>query len=454
MAQIPHNKGSYFQRPNGSWQIKYSLGWSEERKSYESYREDFASEAEAIAALLDINEFVYHGGRTMDIPEHRRVKRPSLDGDAPSVEEFAKTYCELRLAQKSVTARTVATDRECLSRVVPYIGKKKLNRVTSLDIDRMYAAMRSGDPRNLTGKPYSGTTLHRTHSVLSCMFNKAIDYELVRENPCSKATKPKCDTREKTALTPEQAQDLFDLIASEPPAAMPMGVLLALMCGFRLSEVLALTWNDYDKGLFDVRRSLEKNSQKTKSTKNGEERIVPCPPPLMPLLERWRDKQLGWCAEIGLEWSPEMPIVSSSKGNHVQQARFDRWFAQERKRYPVPEGFGFHGLRHTYVTLLSRDCGMDERTTRGLSGHKSLQAFGIYTHTNDDWKREAARRIGSLIVPAGDSAVCRNCRHWTESPDDATCGACWAVIEDGPCVAVTGGSDGCKTGEFVVRIAS
>lgn len=453
MAQIPHNKGNYRQRKSGTWQIRYPLGWSEEKGDYDVYSEDFATEADAVIALKDINDFIYHGGSKSRIAEHRGRSVTAKAREVPTVQSFAKTYCELREGQKIVSSRTISTDRECLSRVIPYIGKKRLDRVTSLDIDRMYSAMRSGDKRNLTGRPYSGTTMRRTHSVLSCMFKKAIDYGLLSENPCEKATKPKGDTQEKKALTPEQAQALFDLIASEPPAAMPMGVLLALMCGLRLSEVLALTWNDYEKGTIDIWRSMEKNSQESKPTKNGEERVVPCPPPLMPLLDRWRDRQRKWCAEVGIEWSPDMPIVSSSKGNHVQQSRFDRWFAKERKRYPVPEGFGVHGLRHTYITLLARDCGMDERTTRGLSGHKSLQAYGIYTHTNDEWKREAARRIGSLIAPAGDASLCRNCRHWTESPDDATRGACWAREHDGIGLVVTGCAKNCDLDKFVIRAA-
>ncbi|MGI6535055.1 MAG: tyrosine-type recombinase/integrase [Eggerthellaceae bacterium] len=453
MAQIPHNKGSFRQRNSGTWQIRYPLGWNDETKRYEAYQEDFESEAEAVSVLKEINDFVYHGGNRANISEYRRNARRKDAKHIPTVREFAETYCELRAGQMVVSNRTVRTDRECLSRTIPYIGKKRLDQVTSLSIDKMYAEMRTGGKLNPRGKPYSGTTLRRTHSVLSCMFNKAIDYGFITVNPCDKATIPKNDTPEKSALTPRQAQELFDLIASEPPAALPMGVLLALMCGFRLSEVLALTWDDYDRGLFDVRRSLEKNSQRTKSTKNGEERIVPCPPPLVPLLESWRESQQEWCDEVGLKWSTGMPIVSSSKGNHVQQARFDRWFAQERKRYPVPEGFGFHGLRHTYVTFLSRDCGMDERTTRDLSGHKSLQAYSVYTHTNDEWKREAARRIGTLVAPNGNETQCRNCRQWTESPDDATRGACWAKECNGAGLVVTECAKLCDLDEFVMRAA-
>ena len=64
MTKVPHCKGSYQKRRSGDgWQLKYPLGWSEAKLKYDEYREEFSSEAEAIAALKDINDFIYHGGK-------------------------------------------------------------------------------------------------------------------------------------------------------------------------------------------------------------------------------------------------------------------------------------------------------------------------------------------------------------------------------------------------------
>lgn len=63
MATVPRNKGSYASRAGGnSWQVKYPLGWNERKKRYDEYREEVASEAEAIALIKAINDYVYHGG--------------------------------------------------------------------------------------------------------------------------------------------------------------------------------------------------------------------------------------------------------------------------------------------------------------------------------------------------------------------------------------------------------
>ena len=62
-------------------------------------------------------------------------------------------------------------------------GKMALPSVTPHDIDEAYARMRSDGPGNLNGRPYSGTTLQKTHAFLSMLFNKAIDYDYVSKKP-------------------------------------------------------------------------------------------------------------------------------------------------------------------------------------------------------------------------------------------------------------------------------
>lgn len=449
--RVPHCKGAYHaRRSRTSFQVVFPLGWNEAKKRYDEYYEEVSSEAEAIAALKDINDFLYHGGLVAEVPAHRRKERPDSTANTVLVSEFVATFCKLRKEQKKVAARTVTSDRECLSRIIPYIGSMRLRTVSSGDIDAMYAAMRSDGSKNKSGKPYSGTTLQKTHACLSLMFKKALSYGYVDVNPCDRVEKPKRDTPEKEALGPETAQALFSCIASAPLTAQSVGVLLSLNCGVRLSEMLALTWRDFNNGCIRVHRSMERDSQNTKPTKNEEERVVPCPPPLLPVLDEWRGMQRAWWGNRGMQWNAGVPIVHSQTAGHMMQRSFERWWAKKRLSYPIPDGFNFHGLRHTYVTLMNRDCGIDERTTRSMSGHKSIQAFQGYTHTNNEWKREAASRLGSIIAPTDNAKICQNCRHWTAAPHDLAKGACWLAAGDdvAPVVLAT---SACSIGGFAMR---
>lgn len=453
MTKVPHCKGSYQKRRSGDgWQLKYPLGWSEAKLKYDEYREEFSSEAEAIAALKDINDFIYHGGKPKQIAEHRG-KAVVVAKKLPTVEEFAKTFCQIRRDQGKVAARTIDADWDCLSRVIPYLGKISIDEVTPQQIDEMYAAMRRGDPRNKTNRAYSGTTLQKTHCSLSLLFSKAIDYGYLDKNPCLKVEKPKRDTKEKQCLSAEEANALFAAIVEEPLTAHSVGVLLALCCGTRLSEMLALTWADYNNGFIDINKSQLMEKQETKETKNGEARVVPCPPPLVDVLEEWRAIQKRWYAKNDLKWSKKCAIVNSSVGNHMLQRSFSKWFTAEVKKYPIPDDFTYHGLRHTFVTLMNRDCAIDDRTTRAMSGHKSNQAFQIYTHTDDAWMREAANRYGAIVAPRTGKKQCRNCKHWTVSPNDEVVGACWASRGEGV-VSVTECISACPIDAFEMKLGA
>ena len=451
MPTVPRNKGSYAQRKGGGFQVKYPLGWSDEKKKYDEYREEVSSEAEAIALIKAINDFVYHGADPTEVPAWRAGKKAEEACTTLTVSQFADEFIGMREKQRRVEARTTESDRECFRRIEPYIGKKLITTVTARDIDQAYASMRSDGPGNLGGRAYTGTMLQKTHAFLSMMFDKALDYDYISKNPMKRVERPKRDTPEKRELTQEEAQALYEAIVGEPLAPKPVGVLLCMFCGLRMSEMLALKWSDYSDGAMSVTKSLVREKQAFKSTKNGEGRVVPCPPPLISVLSDWRGQQQAWYAERGLEWSEDAPIVNSRVGNHTLQRSFGKWFAEARKHYPVPDDFTVHGLRHTFVTFLDRDCQIDTTTTKSMSGHKDEAAFHTYTHTNDEWRRKAALALGGMIAPDPDSARCLNCKLWTMSPVDATKGACWADADE---LAVTEAVSPCARQRFVMRMSA
>lgn len=112
--------------------------------------------------------------------------------------------------------------------------------------------------------------------LLSMLFDKAVDYEYVAKNPLDRVERPKRDTAEKISLSPEQAQSVFKQVTDNPLEAKTVGMLLCLSYGLRISEMLALKWSDDANGIISVNKSLVKNKQEFKSTKNGEERSVRC----------------------------------------------------------------------------------------------------------------------------------------------------------------------------------
>lgn len=452
MATVPRNKGSYAPRTAGSsWQVKYPLGWNERKKRYDEYREEVASEAEAIALIKAINDYVYHGGLPQDVPEWRRRAKGHSEGDVLTLDGFAMSYIAMRERRRKVQERTIESNREAWARLRPYLGDLPLRRVTPFVIDEAYACMGSPGDDNLAGRVYSGTTIEKSHAFLRQLLKDAVERGYIDKNPCDSIDAPKRDTKEKVALTLFQAQALFNYITSRPLEAHAIGVLLALNCGLRLSEMLALTWQDYEGGVLSVTKALNKEKQTYKSTKNEDNRRVPVPMPLIPVLDEWQKIQRRiYSDNLGLRWSEGAPIVNSRNAKHILQRSFTRWFDSARLEYPIPDDFEFHGFRHTYVTLLSRDCGVDRRTAKSMSGHKNDQAFDIYTHTNDEWRRRAANELGDILQPNDGARKCYNCAYWGVSPLDADRGACWN--DPAGLIEVKAG-DSCGKGLFIAKTA-
>lgn len=444
MTKVPRNKGSYHE-DRGYWRVKYPLGFSEAKGRYVEYAESVCSEVEAIALIKEINDFVYHGGNPFEIESWRRGKKAEEKAALMTVSQFAAEFMELREKQKKVENRTLESDRSCFKRIEPYIGKALLVEVSVRDIEMALASMRSTGTDNKNGRVYSGTTLQKTYVFLKMMFDKAVDYEYIKKNPMDRVERPKRDTEEKKELTIEEAKALFKAISTQPLSSRPVGVLLCLTCGLRLSEMLALKWSDYKSGMLDINKSLQREKQAYKPTKNKDSRLVPCPLPVVGVLEEWQKIQKAWYKDNKLKWSRDTPIVHSRVGNHVLQRSFTKWFDRAKLTYPIPSDCTMHTLRHSFVTFLDRDCAVDPKTSLVIAGHRTSEAHSIYQHTDIEYLRDAADQIGSLIAPSDDEARCHNCRLWTPSPLDALKGACWAQST----IVVRRALDECRVGGFI-----
>lgn len=419
MARIPHNKGSYNVLKSGRVQIKYPLGFNERSGKYENYSEHFGSEAEAISALKEINDYIYHGGTPEGIASHRRGAALKDAALSETFHDFAGAFVADREKRGAVAERTIQDYRVHLKRIDPYLGNLLISTIGPRDIDELYTGLRSSDRRNNGSKPVSGTYLEHIHSTLSLVFDRAVTYGITDKNPCKSVDKPKRDTKEKTALSVEQCRAFIGAVYDRGLEAKNIGLLICLCTAARLSEMLALTWGDYENGSLHITKAMKKDSQESKKTKTEDIRNDPCPPILIDSLAEWRDIQAKLLEKMGLKQDSNTPIVSNKKGTHTLKSTFERWFRLQKTKYGLPEEFTIHGLRHTAATILQKDCQVDMATTMGITGHKTMEMLKRYSHTDDTAKRAAIAAFGNLLSPEKGEACCRNCRYWAVSPVDA-----------------------------------
>lgn len=164
-------------------------------------------------------------------------------------------------------------------------------------------------------------------------------------------------------------------------------ILISILTGMRIGEVLALKWEDIDwiHNIISVRRNVVKAyDPEAKSdryfigspkTRQGYREI-----PLLPILRKTL-REIG-----GKSPNPELFIAGNSDkpaGHSSVRETYSRF--QKRHRLPV---INFHGLRHTYATLLV-ESGGDIKTISTLLGHSKVSlTLDLYVHPSLDSKRK------------------------------------------------------------------
>lgn len=181
-----------------------------------------------------------------------------------------------------------------------------------------------------------------------------------------------------------------------------LSVLISILTGMRIGETLALQWGDIDwtHNIINVRRNVvkvydpETGSDRffvgSPKTKQGYREI-----PLLPAL-RATLRDVGGKSPV-----PNNFIVGNSDKARVHSCVRDS-YSRFLKRYKLPK-INFHGLRHTYATLLV-ESGGDIKTISTLLGHSKVSlTLDLYVHPSLDSKRKVVNKAFRKLRKAIDN---------------------------------------------------
>lgn len=141
--------------------------------------------------------------------------------------------------------------------------------------------------------------------------------------------------------------------------------LFACMTGLRISDILQLRWENIELSP-DGGYCMRIRTQKTKTQAT------------LPL----SDEALSYCGERGRDM-----VFKGLSRAHTREP-FKKWL----KDAGIKKEITFHGLRHTYATLLITN-GTDIYTVSKMLTHKSVDTTQIYAEVVNQKKRDAANSI-------------------------------------------------------------
>src|SRR2546428_666536 len=247
-----------------------------------------------------------------------------------------------------VNHRSWAKDDSRLSRVTPVLGDKKLDEITTADVEHFLASLREGE------RAVSPASVNRYRDLLSGLFKRAMRLGLVASNPVRGIPKLREAGRRLVYLPPDGKEEAA-LREALAPELQPL-FTFSLHTGLRWSEQATLRWRDADllSGLVTVGRS-----------KNGATRQVPMNSVVRSVLF-----DLG--AQRARPNDPEEPIfagayrtVARAFSQAVARAQTAlRGAGRDASRL---DGYTGHANRHSFASRLVL-AGVELRTVPGLGG--------------------------------------------------------------------------------------
>lgn len=329
------------------------------------------------------------------IEEHRNGRLQA--GQRPTLAQFAHSWF---ISLHKPLAEATLTNYETTYRlhIGPSLGHIRLDRLTSIDVQAFYAAQAKA------GK--GAATVRRCHAFLRRLLGDARRWHYVKINVADAdlVDRPKLPKPQMTCFNAEEAQRFVVALQGDPLEAL---YLLALVCGLRQGEILALRWADLDwsTGQLLIRHSLTRvqGQLAAKDTKNeSSQRGLPLPERVLLALRRHQARQIDQRLAAHPNWQDHDLIFCDDYGQPlIRWTMYKRFFRPLLARAGVPP-ITFHELRHSTATLLLR-LGEQPHVVGQILGHSEISTtLGIYAHVSDSDKRQALARLSHLLGPSDD----------------------------------------------------
>ncbi len=269
-------------------------------------------------------------------------------------------------------------------KITPVFAKMPLNEITPNDVRKWQNKLTSY--RDEKGKPYSQTYLKTVNNQLTAIFNYAVKYYNLNENPCHKAgSMGKKDAEEMLFWTRDEFELFIDSIKDNPRSFIAFMTLY--YTGMRIGELSALTPADIDidKGLITINKSYKRlNGEDIISTPKTPKsnRIITIPKGLGDCLSGY----MAQCYEL----EPDVRLFAFPK--HFLRNEMDRGCKLSGvKRIRI------HDTRHSHASLLI-EMGFSPLLIADRLGHEKVQTtMDTYSHLYPTKQIEVANKLDLLM---------------------------------------------------------
>ena len=246
----------------------------------------------------------------------------------------------------------------------------------------------------------SGKTFNDYLSGLSLAWKTFIADGCAGLNPWTSIERKTKDTHTKCELTAGQLDALFHATGGEMRTLFFIGIYT----GLRLKDCALLKWDCIDLAGGFIRVVPEK------TRRHGIAVAIPILPPLAEALRAARADGGGAggyvlpeLADLYLSGAVEGRNLSKHISAVFRRAGITTTAEAEGRSRKVTD-YGFHSLRHTFVSLAAR-AGIRQAVVQSIVGHTNAAMTAHYTHTNEADLRAAMAAFPAIAVGGAETRV-------------------------------------------------
>ena len=376
--RAPNRMGTVRQRSDGRWEGRYTAS---DGKQHSVYALTQPACTEALrAAMSEVDNGTW--------------KRPSKLSLSEWLDIWISDY------QTNTSERTVNKYKSIVKHFKKTIGKINVSQLTSLHVRRMVKAMENDDLK--------ASTIDNYICIFRTAMNRAIEADIIKENPTDKVKLPKPTNRKLVIIDRQEIPMFMNAIKSTP---YENEYIIMLLTGLRIGEVRGLKWSDIDfkAGTIDIRQQLQpktKDLQRFTPPKYGETRLLHVPNEVMSALKDQRRKQAEQRLIAGENWY-EDDITSGlvfrkPNGKPHAKGSLDRPLKKVGESIGKPD-LHPHDLRHSYAIAALRS-GASIKSVQHNLGHKTAQmTIDRYAKYTEDTGKSDAVKLSNYLAENVDA---------------------------------------------------
>ena len=277
-------------------------------------------------------------------------------------------------------------------RIIPYFENEEifLRDITLADIYNYIEYLYS--------EGLKANTIKHQRSILSCVFNRAVEQELFEYNFMNKLKPIKSDYYIASFYKHDELLHLFDIVRT---TAIRLPVIIAAVYGLRREEVLGLKWDaiDFKRKTITIRHTVQRFKIngitqfvfKDKTKSQSSYRTLPLFDFITDLLKEYQKIYEEYKKIFGVLYCTkyEEYICLMPNGELMKPGYLSHTFSKVLEDNNL-KSIRLHDLRHSCATLLVQNK-VPIKDIQLWLGHSNIQTTMIYTHMDKTNKEISAQ---------------------------------------------------------------